>query len=81
VPGVRLAHAYGRTNALTGQIVAVDVVADPDTDRDELDAAIRKACAGLPSAAQPRRIRFVDELRLREGKIARDEVPGSVVVP
>jgi acyl-coenzyme A synthetase/AMP-(fatty) acid ligase len=71
VEGVELAHAYGRPNALTGQIVAVDVVASPGTDRDDLEESIRAACEPLPAAARPRRIRFVDSLDIAEHKVAR----------
>ena len=71
VPGVELAHVYGRKNAVTGQIVAVDVVASAGVDQDELDDRIRAACAALPQPSQPRRIRFVDDLDIRDTKIAR----------
>lgn len=77
VPGVALARVYGRSNPMTGQIVAVDVVARRGVDTDALDDAIRAACAGLPSAAQPRRVRFVDELELRGGKVVRSEASGG----
>ena len=71
VKGVELAHVYGRSNSVTGQIVAVDVVASPGVDEDELEDAIRDACASLAPASQPRRIRFVEELDIRDTKIAR----------
>jgi acyl-coenzyme A synthetase/AMP-(fatty) acid ligase len=71
VDGVELAHAYGRPNAMTGQIVAVDVVAKAGRDRDELEDAIREACEPLPAAAQPRRIRFVESLDVAEHKVSR----------
>lgn len=63
VPGVSAAVAFGRTNALTGQIVAVEVVLAPSSERDTVDALIRAACeAALPVAARPRSIRYVTEL-------------------
>jgi acyl-CoA synthetase (AMP-forming)/AMP-acid ligase II len=71
VPSVRLAHVYGRANAMTGQIVVAEVVADDGADLDALEVAIRASCAALPAAAQPRRIKFVEEPQLREGKVAR----------
>jgi acyl-coenzyme A synthetase/AMP-(fatty) acid ligase len=72
VPGVEAARAYGRANPVAGQIVALDVVARDDVDTDELAGAIRAACEELPPAARPRRIRFVDELEVRQNKLARN---------
>jgi acyl-coenzyme A synthetase/AMP-(fatty) acid ligase len=74
VPGVQLAAVYGRANAITGQIVAVDVVADDGVDPDELTARIRAACQALPAAGRPRRIRLVEELETRGNKLMRREV-------
>jgi acyl-CoA synthetase (AMP-forming)/AMP-acid ligase II len=71
VPGVLAACAYGRANPLTGQIVALEVVGAPDIDRDEVDTAIRTACADLPPAARPRSIKFVDELVTKGQKMNR----------
>jgi acyl-CoA synthetase (AMP-forming)/AMP-acid ligase II len=73
VPGVQLAHAYARSNPVSGQIVAVDIVPVLDTDLDDLEDAVREACEILAPAAQPRRIRFVDEIDLRENKISRSK--------
>ena len=73
VAGVDLVRAYSRKNPMTGQIVALDVVATGGFDTEVVEDAIRDACAELPSAAQPRRIRFVDELELRGGKVVRRE--------
>jgi acyl-CoA synthetase (AMP-forming)/AMP-acid ligase II len=71
VPGVQLVHAYAKSNPITGQIVVVDVVAAPAADEEALEDAIREACEVLAPAAQPRRVRFVDELAVRENKVAR----------
>jgi len=71
VDGVALVHAYGRANPMTGQIVAIDVVSAPGVDTELLEDAIREACSSFPAAAQPRRIRFVDDLAIRDTKIAR----------
>ena len=71
VDGVELVRAYGRKNAVTGQIVAVDVVARDGIDTEELEDRIRDACETLVAAAQPRRIRFVDEIEVKGNKIAR----------
>jgi acyl-coenzyme A synthetase/AMP-(fatty) acid ligase len=71
VPGVVVCAVYGTANAITGQIVAVDVVAQADADRDALTEAIHAACSNLPATARPRRIRFVDELDLSGQKVIR----------
>jgi acyl-coenzyme A synthetase/AMP-(fatty) acid ligase len=71
VPGVDMARVYGRPNPMTGAIVALEVVAAPGADRDEVDAAIRAACADLPAAARPRNIRFVDSVTTAGSKIVR----------
>ncbi len=71
VAGVQLGRAYGRSNPVTGQIVVLDVVPAAGADRAALEERIREACASLPPAARPRRIRFVDELDVRGHKIAR----------
>jgi hypothetical protein len=44
-----------------------------DSNLDDLDDAIRLACDILAPAAQPRRIRFVEEIDLRENKISRSK--------
>lgn len=74
IAGVDLARVYGRPNVMTGAIVAVEVVAAPGADRDELDAAIRTACADLPPASRPRSIRFVDSVATAGDKIVRRSV-------
>lgn len=75
VPGVRLVAAYGHPNPVVGQIVALDVVRDPETDAETLERAIRSACETLPPPARPRRIRFVDRLGVRGSKVVRGGVP------
>lgn len=72
VPGVRAVHCYGRRNAVTGQIVALDVVPAPDLDRPALESAIRDACrAALPRHAQPQWVRFVERLETVNQKVLR----------
>jgi len=73
VPGVMMCAVYGKENAITGQIVAVDVVAQDGADHDAIKAAIQKACADFPGPGRPRRIRFVDALETRGEKVIRDE--------
>jgi acyl-CoA synthetase (AMP-forming)/AMP-acid ligase II len=74
VDGVQLAAVYGRPNAVTGQIVAADVVPAAGADPRELESRIRAACRALPAAARPRRIRIVDELATRGSKLLRRAV-------
>lgn len=69
--GVELAAAYGKANSVTGQMVALDVVAAPNVDTDLLKAEIRAACEALPRAGRPRWIRFVPALEMRGNKITR----------
>lgn len=71
VPGVDMARVYGRPNALTGAIVALEVVAAPGADTEQLAADIRAACVDLPPAARPRSIRFVDSIATAGNKIVR----------
>jgi acyl-CoA synthetase (AMP-forming)/AMP-acid ligase II len=71
VPGVDMARVFGRPNAMTGAIVAIEVVPAPDADRTGIDAAIRTACADLSPAARPRSIRFVDSVTMAGNKIVR----------
>jgi acyl-coenzyme A synthetase/AMP-(fatty) acid ligase len=71
VPGVVMCAVYGRPNAVTGQIVAVDVVTTAEADQDAVKAAIRQACSELPAPGRPRRIRFVDALEVRGQKVIR----------
>jgi acyl-CoA synthetase (AMP-forming)/AMP-acid ligase II len=73
VAGVDMARVYGRPNPMTGAIVAVEVVAAPDADRDAIQADIRTACADLPPAARPRSIKFVDAVTTAGDKIVRRE--------
>jgi acyl-CoA synthetase (AMP-forming)/AMP-acid ligase II len=71
VPGVALARAYGRPNAMVGSIVAVEIVLSPGHDSDDVDAQVRSACADLPPASRPRSIRFVENIDLTGNKISR----------
>jgi acyl-CoA synthetase (AMP-forming)/AMP-acid ligase II len=71
VEGVELARAYGRPSPVTGEIVALDVVAKPGADKDAVERALRVAAESLAPAARPRRIRFVDQIDVRGHKILR----------
>lgn len=71
VPGVVAARVFGRPSAMTGAIVAVEVVLSDGADEDDVDDAIRSACADLPAAARPRSVRFVPALALAGDKTSR----------
>lgn len=73
VVGVDMARVYGRPSALTGAIVAVEVIAAPGADIDVVAAEIREACSDLPPAARPRSIRFVDSVSMAGHKIVRTD--------
>jgi acyl-CoA synthetase (AMP-forming)/AMP-acid ligase II len=74
IRGVDMARVFGRPNAMTGAIVALEVVAAPGADPAGLKAAIRAACADLAPAAQPRSIRFVDDIVTAGSKIVRRDI-------
>lgn len=71
VEGVALAAAYGRASPVTGQIVALDVVAAAGADPAAVEAAVREACESLPRPARPLRVRFVEALEIRGHKLIR----------
>ena len=71
VPGVTLAHAYGKPNPVTGQIVALDAVPDKEVDLSKLEADIRSACQTLSRHSRPRIIRFVQALDTVNRKVLR----------
>jgi acyl-CoA synthetase (AMP-forming)/AMP-acid ligase II len=75
VPGVDVARVFGRPNAMTGAIVAVEIVAAAGADTDRISAAIREACADLPAASRPRSIKFVDTVSMAGHKIVRRDTP------
>ena len=77
VDGVEQVAVFARPNALTGQIVAMHVVAEPGVDTEALEQRIRAACAALPRAAWPRRIHFVDALDERGHKLIRNSPQGG----
>ena len=61
VPGVDMARVYGRPNAMTGAIVAVEVVAAPGADTDARrrrhPRRVRRPAGGRPAAQHPLRRR------------------------
>jgi acyl-CoA synthetase (AMP-forming)/AMP-acid ligase II len=75
IPGVALAHAHGRPNALVGQVVALDVVLTEGVDTESVDSAIREEFAEDPAAHRPRSITFVETLDTHGGKLLRGRTP------
>lgn len=71
VDGVELAAAYGHPNPVTGEIVALDLVAAPEHDPQDLEQAVYAVCQSLPRPGRPRRIRFVESLEVRGNKLIR----------
>ena len=70
--GVELAACTDGPTPVTGQIVAVDVVAHAGLDTEDARGRDpRRRARALPAAPGPRRIRFVDTLEMRENKIVR----------
>ena len=76
VPGVAVVRVHGRANALTGAIVAAEIVPAEGADPDRLRAAVTEACADLPVAARPRSVRFVDAVATHGQKILRRSTSG-----
>jgi acyl-CoA synthetase (AMP-forming)/AMP-acid ligase II len=62
LPGVKLARVFGQANPVSGQIVAVDVVARDGYTDQAIEDAIREACLSLNRHARPRSINVVDTL-------------------
>ncbi len=71
VPGVAMARVFGRKNALTGAVVAVELVLERGHERESVEHAVREACADLPPAARPRSFRFADEMTTTDNKLTR----------
>lgn len=71
VPGVTAVRCFGKQNAVTGQIVALDVLPADAFDTSALETRIRAACDALPPQARPRLIRFVESIDTANGKLMR----------
>ncbi|MDT4891305.1 MAG: hypothetical protein QOE97_340 [Pseudonocardiales bacterium] len=71
VGGVDMARVYGRPNAMTGAIVAVEIVPAAGADTERIRDDVRAACADLVPAARPRSIRFVESVAMAGNKIVR----------
>jgi acyl-CoA synthetase (AMP-forming)/AMP-acid ligase II len=78
LPGVEAARVFGRPSALTGSIVAVDIVpvgGVAAADANEFRRAVREAVTDLPRAWQPRSVRLVDAIETQGGKTVRRTEP------
>lgn len=71
VGGVEVVRVFGRSNPITGNIVAADVVAEPGCDLLDLRRDITLACKVLPEAHRPRIVRMVDSLSVVQMKLDR----------
>ncbi|AQA23341.1 AMP-binding enzyme family protein [Rhodococcus sp. MTM3W5.2] len=71
VAGVELVRVFGRSNPITGNIVAADVVAQPGCDLLDLRRDIALACEVLPEAHRPRIVKMVDSLSVVQMKLDR----------
>lgn len=70
--GVRAVRAYGRPNAIAGQIVAADVEVAEGADAGAVLARVREICrADLSRYEQPRDLRVVEALARQNEKIVR----------
>jgi len=69
--GVKVVKAYGKDNAIVGQIVAVDVVCHESYDPEKVEEDIRQACNALPPHSRPRSINMVESMATNNGKLTR----------
>ena len=72
---VRAARVFGKSNPITGALVAADIVlVDPSSQRREVEQDIMAAVRmKLPAYMAPARIRFVSELPMTDaGKLRRN---------
>jgi acyl-CoA synthetase (AMP-forming)/AMP-acid ligase II len=68
---VSAARVFGRPNPMTGAIVAAEIVPVSEADQEGIRLEIREALADLPSAWQPRSLKFVDAVATRDAKTVR----------
>lgn len=65
VPGVSDVRVFGRASSIAGELVACEIVAAPNQDREALRSLIVRTClASLASHQQPRIIKLVDRIDL-----------------
>jgi acyl-CoA synthetase (AMP-forming)/AMP-acid ligase II len=65
IPGVLDVRVFGKTSSIAGELVACEIVANPDQDREALKEVVVRTCrAQLNSQQQPRVIKLVDRIDL-----------------
>jgi acyl-CoA synthetase (AMP-forming)/AMP-acid ligase II len=65
IPGVLDVRVFGKTSSIAGELVACEIVANPDQDREALKEVVVRTCrAQLNSQQQPRLIKLVDRIDL-----------------
>lgn len=65
IPGVSDVRVFGKTSSIAGELVACEIVANPDQDREVLKEIVVRTCrAQLNSQQQPRLIKLVDRIDL-----------------
>jgi acyl-coenzyme A synthetase/AMP-(fatty) acid ligase len=69
--GVTAARVFGRSNPMTGAIVAAEIVPASGTDQEEMRREVKQAVADLPRAWHPRSVKFVDTVETRGAKTVR----------
>jgi len=77
IPGVSDVRVFGKTSSIAGELVACEIVANPDQDREALREIVVRTCrAQLNSQQQPRLIKLVDRIDLSSaGKTLRTRTP------
>lgn len=71
VVGVELARVYGRSNPVTGKIVAAEVVTSAGHDAESVRRQVLAACDALPETHRPRLVKMVNSLPLTQNKLDR----------
>jgi len=73
VPGVRDARVFGRTSGIAGQLVACEIVVEPDQDGEDVVERVQRRCLeSLSSHERPRLVRAVERIEVTaSGKTAR----------
>lgn len=72
VEGVLGVRVFGKSNPVTGQIVAAEMEISEGADRQVVDGTVRRACNGqLNRYEQPRDLRIVDSLAKLNQKVVR----------
>lgn len=75
VDGVQGVRVFGKSNPITGQLVAATLQASPGVDHSSLVSRVRQVSARhLGRAEQPREINITEALEQRNGKIVRSQI-------